>query len=105
MSDELQKSMLEPAAERKRRYARFLQTPEWRAAAARVRKRYNNLCVICRGAENIETHHLVYDLPNRDDAPADIPRGWLPTADAGLVLMCSDCHAWYHLKTLMDMRM
>ena len=93
---EMRQYLEQQYAERRRRYADFLRSPEWRAAAARVRERYHNLCCVCRGTENLETHHLSYRLPNWPEAPPDLPRGWLPMADAGLVLMCADCHATYH---------
>lgn len=83
-------------AGRKRQYADFLRSPEWRAAAARVRERFNNLCVVCRCSENLEVNHSSYYYPNRSEAPVTLPRGWLPVADAGLVLMCSDCHRAFH---------
>lgn len=96
--DEMRRCLEQQAAERRRRYAEFLRSPEWRAAARRVRDRFNNLCVVCRGAENLEVHHICYDFPNRPEAVGRWPCGWLPVADAGLVLMCADCHAVYHWR-------
>ena len=69
----------------RRRYAEFLRSPEWRAASARVRERFNHLCLFCRGSDNLEVHHGVHLLPNRPEAPPDLPCGWLPVADAGLI--------------------
>ena len=83
--DTLQEFVEKDIAERKQRYAVFLQSPQWRAASARVRERFHNLCLFCRCSENLEVHHLSYLLPNRSDAPPGIPSGWLPIADAGLI--------------------
>lgn len=79
----------------RRRYAEFLRSPEWRAACQRVREHFNNLCVFCQTSENLEVHHGVYLLPNRPEAPPDLPCGWLPVADAGLILACQ-CHCAWH---------
>ena len=83
-------------AERKQRYLRFLQSPEWRAACRRVHERFNHLCVICRSSESLQVHHSCYEYPNRPEAGPEVGRGWLPVADAGLVLMCAECHHGWH---------
>jgi hypothetical protein len=83
-------------APRRRQYHEFLRSPQWRAACARVRERFHNLCLFCKTSENLEVHHGIHLLPNRDDAPPDLPCGWLPAADAGLILLCHDCHFAWH---------
>lgn len=93
---EMRRQLEEQVIARRRQYAEFMRSPEWRAAAARVRDRFHNLCAICRTTENLETHHVCYDFPNRPEAVGKWPHGWLPVADAGLVLLCSDCHRLWH---------
>ena len=94
--EEMRRCLSEQHAQRRRLYAEFLRSPEWRAAAARVRERFHYLCLVCRTCENTQVHHLRYDLPNRPEAEGKWPAGWLPVADAGLVLLCADCHEIYH---------
>ena len=93
---ELRQCWEQQLAERRKQYQEFLRSDDWKRAAARVRERYHNLCIFCRESENLEVHHLSYDLPNRFDAPPDVPQGWLPVADAALVLCCAHCHWALH---------
>ena len=96
ISEEGQRWLDQELAARKRQYLRFLQSPEWRAACRRVHERFNYLCVVCRGSEGLEVHHSCYDYPNRPEAQGKWPSGWLPVSDAGLVLMCDQCHHALH---------
>ena len=84
--------------EKKKRYIEFLRSPEWRAASRRVKEKANYLCAVCRCSENLETHHDLqsFPLPNRPDAPADLPCGWLPIEDRGLICLCTHCHSAAH---------
>jgi 5-methylcytosine-specific restriction endonuclease McrA len=84
--------------ERKRRYLEFLRSPEWRATSTRVKEKAHYLCAVCATSDDLHVHHDLDDFPqpNRPEAPADLPAGWLPQNDVGLVCLCAYCHAAAH---------
>lgn len=66
-------------------YTGYLRSPEWRATAAQVHKRANNLCEGCRNAPSRHIHHLTYENVGKEFL-------W------ELVAVCVTCHERAHDK-------
>lgn len=69
----------------KREYLEYLQSPEWKAKAAKRREIDNNTCQLCgRQQAELETHHISYfNLKNEN-----------PYTD--LICLCPECHEKVH---------
>lgn len=69
----------------KREYLEYLQSPEWKAKAAKRRESDNNTCQLCgRQRAELETHHISYfNLKNEN-----------PYTD--LICLCPECHEKVH---------
>ncbi len=70
-------------AERKRRYAEYLQSPAWRFKRQQVLDRDGGICQGCRKREATEVHHLTYKR-----------FGCEMLFD--LIAVCDDCHNRIH---------
>jgi 5-methylcytosine-specific restriction enzyme A len=60
----------------------FYQSKEWRATAARVKRRDGYACVRCGSGQRLIADHIV----ERKDGGADLD-------EANLETLCGDCHA------------
>lgn len=61
-------------------YIRYMQSPEWRAKAARRRRWDGNQCWVCGSRRNLQVHHRTYKRFGHE--------WWL----FDLVTLCERCH-------------
>lgn len=65
------------------RYEQYINSPEWRARADRIRARDGYRCRVCNGKHRLSVHHRTYaDLGHEHDVD--------------LLTLCSDCHQVFH---------
>ncbi len=66
-------------------YKEYLQTPQWKRIAQKVRKRDRFKCVECDSSESLNIHHLNYDnIFNEENHLKD------------LICVCNKCHKKIH---------
>ena len=65
-------------------YVRYMQSPEWRALAARVMARDHHRCWVCGSRRNLQVHHRTYRRFGHERL-------------SDLVTLCERCH-WVETK-------
>lgn len=68
---------------KKRRYKRYLKSPQWKRKRFSVLRRDNFKCVKCGSHKNLQVHHLTYNHIFNE-----------PLCD--LVTLCKKCHRQEH---------
>jgi 5-methylcytosine-specific restriction endonuclease McrA len=82
------KPMPEPQEpSQKRKYERYLRSPEWIEKRDRFRAAFGNKCVVCGSTEDLHIHHLNYDCIGNETIN-------------DVVCLCKGCHRSAHRKKL-----
>lgn len=68
------------------KYKKYLQSPEWKGTAEKVRKRDGNRCVVCNKTKNLQVHHRTYDRIYEENL-------------SDLTTLCDGCHDLFSKKT------
>lgn len=66
-------------------YEDYLQTPEWKAKAAKAKERYDGRCALDATHAAVDAHHRTYERRGRE-------------RDEDLIPLCRDCHQRFHGK-------
>lgn len=64
-------------------YSEYIQSPEWRERAEKVRAEYDNRCYICGSSDNLHVHHISYKRLGNE-------------SERDVVCLCRDCHMKVH---------
>lgn len=64
-------------------YEEYIQSPEWRERAEKIRAEYDNKCYICGSSNNLHIHHISYKRLGSE-------------IDRDVVCLCRDCHMKVH---------
>lgn len=64
-------------------YEAYINSPEWRAKAERIKERDGRRCRVCNGRSRLSVHHRTYEDLGHEQ-------------DSDLLTLCQDCHQVFH---------